>query len=292
MPKMKRNDFINMLKKAADSKTLYVLGCIGAPMTPSNKSRYTQNYSYNRKRAHMINSATDDTFGFDCVCLVKSILWGWVGDKNKVYGGATYASNGVPDYDANMMIRQCYDLSATGWDKIEPGEFVWKQDHCGVYIGNGQVIECTPTFGNGVCYTNLGNIGKTTGWYRNWTKHGKLPYVDYSDKVQETPPQASEDKPADIEIAYEVIRGEWGSGADRKKRLTEAGYNYDCVQDLVNKILNGEYTEKPNKKTNEEIAKEVIRGKWGSGADRKKRLTEAGYDYNAIQSIVNKMLSS
>lgn len=44
------------------------------------------------------------------------------------------------------------------------------------------------------------------------------------------------------------------------------------------------------KKSNTEIAKEVIAGKWGNGADRKKRLKAAGYDYQAIQNIVNKML--
>lgn len=43
-------------------------------------------------------------------------------------------------------------------------------------------------------------------------------------------------------------------------------------------------------KTNEEIAKEVIAGKWGNGRERKERLTAAGYDYNKIQSIVNELL--
>ena len=45
------------------------------------------------------------------------------------------------------------------------------------------------------------------------------------------------------------------------------------------------------KKTDEEIAKEVLAGKWGSGDDRKARLKAAGYDYSAIQKIVNKLLS-
>ena len=45
------------------------------------------------------------------------------------------------------------------------------------------------------------------------------------------------------------------------------------------------------KKTNAELAKEVIAGKWGNGADRKKRLEAAGYDYNAVQQAVNAALS-
>lgn len=45
-----------------------------------------------------------------------------------------------------------------------------------------------------------------------------------------------------------------------------------------------------SKKSNEQIAKEVIKGIWGNGVTRKKRLTEAGYNYTAIQKLVNKML--
>lgn len=41
------------------------------------------------------------------------------------------------------------------------------------------------------------------------------------------------------------------------------------------------------KKSNAEVAVEVWEGKWGDGDERKRRLTEAGYDYDAIQNIVN-----
>lgn len=44
------------------------------------------------------------------------------------------------------------------------------------------------------------------------------------------------------------------------------------------------------KKSNEDIAKEVIQGKWGNGTERKQRLTAAGYDYSTVQNIVNQML--
>ena len=52
----------------------------------------------------------------------------------------------------------------------------------------------------------------------------------------------------------------------------------------------GTLTNISDHKSNEEIAKEVIAGKWGSGNDRRQRLSNAGYDYKAIQSIVNDML--
>lgn len=87
-------------------------------------------------------------------------------------------------------------------------------------------------------------------------------------------------------IAQEVIEGKWGNGQDRKNRLTAAGYNYDEVQNYVNKLLSH-----PAKKSIDEIAREVIAGKWGNGADRKNRLTAAGYDYDAVQKRVNEILS-
>nr|DAQ26340.1 MAG TPA: Lysozyme [Caudoviricetes sp.] len=44
------------------------------------------------------------------------------------------------------------------------------------------------------------------------------------------------------------------------------------------------------KKSNKEIAKEVVAGKWGNGNARKTALTKAGYNYKIIQSLVNKLL--
>ena len=46
-----------------------------------------------------------------------------------------------------------------------------------------------------------------------------------------------------------------------------------------------------NTKTDDEMADEVILGLWGNGTERKQRLEEEGYDYDAIQEIVNKKLS-
>lgn len=60
---------------------------------------------------------------------------------------------------------------------------------------------------------------------------------------------------------------------------------------IKNKGLNG-YSSQSEKKSNEEIANEVIAGEWGNGEERKTKLTNAGYDYNAIQSIVNSKLSN
>ena len=72
-----------------------------------------------------------------------------------------------------------------------------------------------------------------------------------------------------------------------------------CYVDYPAKIkvagLNGyakSGTSAPAKKSNEVIADEVIAGRWGNGSDRKERLEAAGYDYSAIQGIVNDRLGT
>ena len=87
------------------------------------------------------------------------------------------------------------------------------------------------------------------------------------------------------ELAKEVIAGKWGNGDARKQALTKAGYDYNAVQNEVNRSLGG-----ANTKSIDTLAREVIQGKWGNGSERKDRLTKAGYDYNAVQARVNQLL--
>ena len=49
---------------------------------------------------------------------------------------------------------------------------------------------------------------------------------------------------------------------------------------------------KPTRKTIDQIAEEVIAGQWGNGSDRKKRLTAAGYNYDAVQKVVNQKMAA
>lgn len=116
---------------------------------------------------------------------------------------------------------------------------------------------------------------------------------NYDTEQEEAPKEEPKEEPKAeptktiTQVAREVLNGKWSNGADRKKRLIEAGYDYNAVQKEVNRLYN---SSKIALKSNEAIAKEVIQGKWGTGATRKKKLTEAGYDYNTIQALVNKML--
>lgn len=44
-------------------------------------------------------------------------------------------------------------------------------------------------------------------------------------------------------------------------------------------------------KTNQQVAAEILMGKWGNGEERKKKLWDAGYNYDAVQSIVNALVA-
>ena len=77
----------------------------------------------------------------------------------------------------------------------------------------------------------------------------------------------------------------WGSNAIYKDALLKRRKK---EQALFNTPIE---TVTENKKSVDEVAKEVINGLWGNGADRKDRLTKAGYNYKEVQARVNALLS-
>ena len=125
-----------------------------------------------------------------------------------------------------------------------------------------------------VAYATIDGIAKVAGLKR---------------KGEQTEQQTAAATKTVDEIAQEVIAGKWGNGAERKEKLTAAGYDYNAVQSAVNAMLSG---KKPaaNTKSVDELAREVIAGKWGNGTARKQKLTAAGYDYSAVQKRVNELL--
>lgn len=88
-------------------------------------------------------------------------------------------------------------------------------------------------------------------------------------------------------VAKEVLAGAWGNGDARKTALTAAGYDYAAVQAKVNELVSG-MASSPSKSV-EEVAKEVIAGKWGNGDVRKTALENAGYNYSEVQKKVNEL---
>ena len=166
--------------------TIYGMGTWGWIVTQSAIDRKKKESSWwTSSKVNIVKTVIGKNyFMFDCVGLIKGILWGWDG-SNKIYGGAGYACNGVPDVNTEGMLSKCKNVS-TNFKSIEIGEYLWMSGHCAIYIGDGLCIECTPAWKNGVQITAVANIGKKTGYNsRTWTKHGELPYITYEEEKEE-----------------------------------------------------------------------------------------------------------
>jgi hypothetical protein len=99
-------------------------------------------------------------------------------------------------------------------------------------------------------------------------------------------------RPSNSTIAQQVIAGAWGVNPDRARRLQAAGYDAAAVQAEVNRQLGFGGASAPARKSEDQVANEIIAGAggWGNNPERAQRLAAAGYDANTIQSIVNRKL--
>lgn len=114
-------------------------------------------------------------------------------------------------------------------------------------------------------------------------------------------------KKSNEEVAMEIVKGVggWGNGLERIANLTHQGYDPNVVQGIVNVLMGkpqvtpapvaptpAPVAPTPVKKSNEEVAREIVKGTggWGNGNVRKSNLAAQGYDYKTIQSIVNSLM--
>ena len=177
---MTAQQFINKAKQIQKTNTVYMWGTYGKPLTVALiNSKATQYPKYNtptRVARHKALVGKGYT-AWDCVGLIKGILWGWEPGKDVPYRGNTL----VPDTGSDGMIKLCTNQS-TDFRTIVPGSVVWKTGHIGIYIGQGLIIEATSAWTDNVLISYLGNLGKVTGYpgRDTWTRHGRLPWIDYS----------------------------------------------------------------------------------------------------------------
>lgn len=176
---MKWSKFKQGLDLALKVKTIYAFGGFGWQLNATYKKRLLSNPN-NKQFATAINAGNINTWAFDCVCLIKAILWGWIANNKVNYGGAVFKSNGVPDVNADIMMTSAHvNGLSTDFSKIRTGAFVGMKGHIGIYIGDGKVVECTPIWGAKVMVTKLTD--------RKWVNWGMSKYIDYSDVPAPTP---------------------------------------------------------------------------------------------------------
>ena len=159
---------------------------------------------------------------------------------------------------------------------------------------------------------NLSKMGKKAGWCLQNVRlgfginTGKYPSAKADMQAQQKagtlhpintlPKNVAVPVYVDTSSQYEhVIVSDKGVYYSDGKRLSSLKglkcFGWGELCDGVRVVKNVADPKPATKKTNEQIADEVIAGKWGVGADRKARLTKAGYNYNTIQGIVNNKLA-
>lgn len=208
----------------------------------------------------------------------------------------------INDKVYNSLIKLCADICKRNNIK----ELKWKADKTLIGQPDKQNMTVHRWFANKACpgdyiYNRLGQIAAEVNVILNGN---------------------TEVKPADTGELYRVQTGAFNNKQNADTMLSKvkmAGFDtYMIESDGLYKIQVGAYKEKanaetmaaklrtagfesyitriggkpvqPTLKTIDEIAREVLQGKWGNGAARKTAITNAGYDYAAVQKRVNELI--
>lgn len=161
---------VEYCKQALGWKTVYMWGGLMKTVTQAfidyKKKQYPKYYS--EARVKQLQTKIGNYYGCDCVGLIKSYLFGGINSPK-------YKSK----WDTNT--RGMYSVSKTkGTIETLPeiqGLILYMKGHVGVYIGNGECIECTlGKYGDGVVKTKVAG--------RGWTHWLQLPWLDYNDGIE------------------------------------------------------------------------------------------------------------
>jgi LysM repeat protein len=187
----------------------------------------------------MEHTARDNSHGYD-----QRYRWGERGDYDCSAAVITaWQTAGVPvktkgaTYTGNILsvFKACGFEDVTRTVNLSTGAGLVRGDvllrvghHVAMYCGNRQEVEASI---NEKGMTTDGEPGDQTGreflirGYRNFPWNHVLRY-------KENTATKSVD-----ELAREVLAGKWGNGADRRNRLSSAGYDASAVQAKVNELL-------------------------------------------------------
>lgn len=174
-----------------------------------------------------------------------------IGDFNEAKGlftGISEALGNIINASAdarNSLLAGALGSGNTGWDELKS-----KIEGTGVSFSQFQNEVLAAARSNG---KNTDEILKIAGSFEEAVRQGLLSADDLKGafkRIAESTPEAADSTRQvttsleELEaVAQRVILGDFGNGADRVKRLAEAGYEYADVQGLVNKILRGEKIE-------------------------------------------------
>lgn len=186
------NQLAEFVKKKLGVKSAYMWGEFGRQITNSTINQKvtqyramesTKKYYTDTRVAYLRSLVGKGYFGCDCTGLYKWFIWSENDRYAPKYTKAT-DRNTVDMYNAATVKGDINTIPEI------PGLIVYKYGHVGVYIGNGEVVECTlSSFGDGIVKTKLKD--------RDWTHWLKMPEITYE---TESAPQQTE-----FNIGDEVI---------------------------------------------------------------------------------------
>ena len=187
----------------------------------------------------MISTANNPLHGYD-----QKYRWGERGDYDCSSAVImAWETAGVPvrlagaSYTGNMLsaFKKCDFDDVTKLVNLKSGTGLLRGDvllnrksHTAMYIGSGQLVQASI---NEKGTTTGGIPGDQTGKEFLIRSYYNFPWdyvLRYPEKVH---------KKTDADIAWEVLRGLWGNGSERIRRLRKAGYNPGEIQRLVNKMI-------------------------------------------------------
>lgn len=157
--------------------------------------------------------------------------------------------------EADNYIPGIGDGIVYDWDDSGKGDCTGWPDHIGVIDSvnreSGYMVAIEGNYSNSVKRRTISLNGR---YIRGFI-------TPKYDNIPETlPPVDPKPNKSNETVAREVIAGHWGSGDERKQKLTAAGYAYGEVQRLVNQILNGNLppvSDSPRGSSQTEIKKTV-----------------------------------
>lgn len=220
--------------------------------------------------------------------------------------GYDQARRNGPNYDCSSSVSTClnragFDISPNSWTgnmyaqlkkcgftEIKKGP--WKAGDIHLNPGKHVVMSVNETQVFTASKNEKGTaVGGKTGdqtgkeiyirdYYGTWKYHLRYPVPGGSYGVNELD-----------EIARAVIAGKYGNYPERKTKLESLGYRYDDVQKRVSRLL---HTVDSNGDIRElgEVARDVIKGKYGIYPKRKELIEAMGLNYNDVQKLVTSML--
>ena len=184
-----------------------------------------------------LNIANDDTHGYDQAnrtgpdydCSMLGITAYESAGVHVKAAGATYTGNMYKAFTKCKFIDVTRDVNLKTGEGLKPGDVLLVPNkHTVMFVKPGMIVHASI---NEKRTTRGGKTGDQTGreictrtyYNKPWTY--VLRYVGDEPKLTVT------------ELAHEVMAGKWGVGNDRKKRITNAGYDYEEVRKEVNRLV-------------------------------------------------------